>query len=80
VDSHPVGASVEDVFNLSGNVYEWVSDWYAPYPEVEEDEYLENPAGPPSGDFKVGRGGCTFAHSHYTTTERTTLSPYFGGG
>jgi len=80
VDSHPDGASVEGVLNLSGNVYEWVADWYAPYPEVSEDEYLETPAGPEAGEYKIGRGGCTFADSHYTTTERTTFDPNFDGG
>ena len=38
---------------LAGNVYEWVSDWYAEYPS----DALENPTGPESGSGKVLRGG-----------------------
>lgn len=31
VDSHPTGVTPEGVFNLSGNAFEWLADWYAPY-------------------------------------------------
>lgn len=41
------------IYDMSGNVYEWVNDWYARYtadPQV-------NPQGPETGSFKVYRGG-----------------------
>jgi len=55
VGSKPQGASPYGALDMSGNVTEWVADWY-------DDEYYEvspgsNPQGPPSGTFRSGRGG-----------------------
>jgi hypothetical protein len=47
--------SPHDIFDLCGNVWEWVGDWY------QEDYYAEapykNPFGPDMGTAKVIRGG-----------------------
>jgi formylglycine-generating enzyme required for sulfatase activity len=49
----PDGDSEEGVRDLSGNVAEWVSDWYERY----EDAAPSDPAGPTSGTYKILRGG-----------------------
>jgi iron(II)-dependent oxidoreductase len=53
VGSYP--ANGYGLFDMTGNVWEWVSDWYA------ADYYLltpdKNPQGPDGGKYKVARGG-----------------------
>jgi formylglycine-generating enzyme required for sulfatase activity len=45
----------ENIADLSGNVWEWVSDWYGA--SYYNDSPARNPKGPGSGDAKVLRGG-----------------------
>lgn len=56
--THPVGQKAPNsygIYDMSGNVWEWVSDWYASdYYQISP---YRNPKGPDSGDFKVQRGG-----------------------
>ncbi len=52
VDSY--SANAYGLYNIHGNVAEWVWDWYAPY---ETAAAQANPTGPESGNYKVARGG-----------------------
>jgi formylglycine-generating enzyme required for sulfatase activity len=53
VGKFEAGRSRFGPYDVAGNVWEWVADWYAPYTA----EAQTNPKGPDTGDKKVIRGG-----------------------
>ncbi len=60
---HGVGQKVPNefgLFDMIGNVWEWVWDWFDDYPA----EPAINPSGPASGSFRVVRGGSWFNVAH----------------
>lgn len=54
VDAFEKGKNHYDCYNMVGNVFEWVADWYARYNPAD----TLNPQGPATGELKVHRGGC----------------------
>lgn len=53
VGSVRAGASPERVYDLTGNVAEWVADWFGSYSAAE----VTDPTGPATGSLRVQRGG-----------------------
>ena len=70
------------LYDMSGNAWEWVSDWFSGSYYSESPE--QNPTGPSMGTFRVFRGGGWHSGPGCTTVHRRNALPShwvdFAGG
>ena len=57
VGALPAGQSAFGVFDMAGNVAEWVADVFGPRAPRDDERLAVNPAGPATGAQRVVRGG-----------------------
>ena len=94
VGSYEQGKSPYGAYDMAGNVWEWVADWYSA--DYYQHSPAQHPTGPADGSHKVVRGGAWFVPAPATRTAtrqrfdnhywgdniglRCALTPPQGGG
>ena len=68
VDAYPTGRSWVGAYDMAGNVFQWVSDWYSE--TYYSSSLVHDPTGPTTGQLRVLRGG---SWNYDQTSARSTF-------
>lgn len=71
-------ANAFGLYDMIGDVWEWVSDWYAPYDASTAT--TTDPKGPAHGTYHVLRGGAWDMGGRLSASTRTRGQAWIGGG
>jgi formylglycine-generating enzyme required for sulfatase activity len=78
--THPVGQlqpNAWGLYDIHGNVWEWVQDWYGSYASGT----VTDPVGPQVGSIRVYRGGSWYYNArHCRSVNRNGVAPDYRGG
>jgi len=75
--THPVGTKLPNelgLYDMSGNVWEWVWDWFGPLPSGDLVDY----SGPTTGTLRAHKGGSwNFGLTEAAIASRDSLFPFY---
>jgi eukaryotic-like serine/threonine-protein kinase len=80
VGKYPDGKSVYSAYDMAGNVWEWVNDWYGR--TYYQNSPSSNPLGPDSSQYRVLRGGAWVVYDYLVRSAYRSMNypTYSGNG